>query len=429
MNKIMKKVSMLCITSLLFSSISAPVMADTYIENSNLYAMTQDAMYVPLKISQQIAQYYLDTVYQEEQIEKNDIYTVTNEYNSVYNVDNQLIGYLFRILNNSNEEIGYIITGNNNEVPTVFEACLGDVFTKHLEEAEKLYYISPLNIAIKTDGELISIQNNKPIDLSNINSMVRRGKQNNKEEKKNEWDTLLSVLNNQSVTTSAQLTLNNTRAAHTIYSVYNEPDFVNISDRYYGGNQSWYTSPYKTGNSCGPVAAANLMAYFAKEYPSYADVYPYSDILDSYFHKANFLKHMNKMYDYLNPTIIGVASISQFRSGLNKYIYDLTGGSISYKDFRVSTYSTLVNGTIGGLKQKAPVALLVLDIENGGSGNLEGSQGDSFAMHWITITKYFKDGNTSSEQIAFSSWGLRYSVPLYDFWYMYDIEGGIYYYY
>ena len=171
MNKIMKKVSMLCITSLLFSSISAPVMADTYIENSNLYAMTQDAMYVPLKISQQIAQYYLDTVYQEEQIEKNDIYTVTNEYNSVYNVDNQLIGYLFRILNNSNEEIGYIITGNNNEVPTVFEACLGDVFTKHLEEAEKLYYISPLNIAIKTDGELISIQNNKPIDLSNINIM------------------------------------------------------------------------------------------------------------------------------------------------------------------------------------------------------------------------------------------------------------------
>lgn len=152
------------------------------------------------------------------------------------------------------------------------------------------------------------------------------------------------------------------------------------------------------------------------------------DVLDnSYFSKTNFLSHMETMYDYLSPTIIGVSSLSQFRNGVNDYMYDTLGRRISYDEFTVSRYSTTVDGLIDGLIEKVPVALLVLDVENGSSGDLEGSDGDSFAMHWITITKYFKDGNTSDEQIAFSSWGYRYSVPLYDFWYIYDIEGGIYY--
>ena len=271
------------------------------------------------------------------------------------------------------------------------------------------------------------MQNGELIDLSNTNALVKESKKINKEVKKNEWDILLDVLEDRETTTSSQIKLQDTKASHTIYSVYSESDFVNINDRYYGGNQSWYTSPYKTGNSCGAVAAANMMAYLAKEYSSYSDLYAYSDLNSSYFSKTNFLKHMETMYDYLKPTIIGVSSLSQFRNGVNDYMYDTLGGRISYNDFTVSRYSTIVDGLIDGLIEKVPVALLVLDVENGSSGDLEGSGGDSFAMHWITITKYFKDGNTSNEQIAFSSWGYRYSVPLYDFWNIYDIEGGIYY--
>lgn len=427
MNKIRKKFSMLCASCMLLSSISIPVVADTRMPNTNLYALTSDVTYLSVEVSKNVVQYYLDSVYEEEQFEKNELYTITDKYNLVYNIDNQQIGYLFRIINKSNEEIGYIIAGNNNEVSTVFEACIGNLFAKDLSGSEKLYYISPLNLAIESNDQLRSVQSGKLIDLSNINLLTKEGRQINKELKKNEWDTLLDVLDNSGATTSSQITLQDTKASHTTYSVYSEADFVNIDDRFYGGNQSWYTSPYKTGNSCGAVAAANMMAYLAKEYFSYSDLYAYSDLDNSYFSKTNFLSHMETMYDYLSPTIIGVSSLSQFRNGVNDYMYDTLGRRISYDEFTVSRYSTIVDGLIDGLIEKVPVALLVLDVENGSSGDLEGSDGDSFAMHWITITKYFKDGNTSDEQIAFSSWGYRYSVPLYDFWYIYDIEGGIYY--
>ena len=34
----------------------------------------------------------------------------------------------------------------------------------------------------------------------------------------------------------------------------------------------------------------------------------------------------------------------------------------------------------------------------------------NFDSHWVTITKYFKDGTTEKGSIAFSSWRKRFSV-------------------
>ncbi len=33
-----------------------------------------------------------------------------------------------------------------------------------------------------------------------------------------------------------------------------------------------------------------------------------------------------------------------------------------------------------------------------------------FRLHWMTITKYFKNGITGDKFVAFSSWGRRFSI-------------------
>lgn len=80
-----------------------------------------------------------------------------------------------------------------------------------------------------------------------------------------------------------------------------------------------------------------------------------------------------------------------------------------------------VDGVIEGLSHECPIALLFWDPDNGGMDDPD------FAFHWITMTKYYKDNNTQIEYFACSSWGERYSLPLYDYWWSYWIEGGIYY--
>ena len=130
---------------------------------------------------------------------------------------------------------------------------------------------------------------------------------------------------------------------------------------------------------------------------------------------------METMYDYITPGILGVISTDAFDSGMRDFMQDCGIYSITSNEVNASRYDVFVDGVTEGLSHECPIALLFWDPDNGGMDDPD------FAFHWVTMTKYYKDNNTQIEYFACSSWGERYSLPLYDYWWSYWIEGGIYY--
>ncbi len=129
---------------------------------------------------------------------------------------------------------------------------------------------------------------------------------------------------------------------------------------------------------------------------------------------------MEKLYDFLDPGILGVPSTDDFDSGMTDFMRDCGVYSITSNKINASRYDVFVDGVTEGLSHGCPIALLFWDAENG-------AMSPDFSFHWITVTKYYKDNNTQTEYFACSSWGKRYSLYLYDYWWSYWVEGGVYY--
>ena len=56
-------------------------------------------------------------------------------------------------------------------------------------------------------------------------------------------------------------------------------EFVKIlygDEKYFGGNQFWYSTHVGKVSGCGPVAAANILAYLAQTYPEMTQLYKYN---------------------------------------------------------------------------------------------------------------------------------------------------------
>jgi hypothetical protein len=116
--------------------------------------------------------------------------------------------------------------------------------------------------------------------------------------------------------------------------------------------------------------------------------------------RADFLKHMDTLYSYINPGILGETSLENFTSNIEKYASD-KGVSlkrvISSASFTLDNTATYIKN---GLNSDCPVAILNLTLPGGDY---------EYAWHWMTITKYFRDVN-DNRWIAVSSWGKRYSI-------------------
>ena len=190
-------------------------------------------------------------------------------------------------------------------------------------------------------------------------------------------------------------------------------DFFYLDNYYYGGNQSWwgkatfkylrFFSKKKSDVGCATVAASNVMAYLAKSV-GLKKLYPYK------YTKSDFLKMMNKMWNYVTPGAAGFWWLSDYVKGVEKYAKSV--GVSSLKGVWSSKTSNLNNAiqyVKDGLKRNCPVTLVV----HGNSKLKDEEKGYSFSWHWVVITSIIdnrdKNGN-GSVKIKVSSWGKKYTL-------------------
>ena len=119
----------------------------------------------------------------------------------------------------------------------------------------------------------------------------------------------------------------------------------------YGGDQGWYSTSTKRERGCGPVAAANITNYLAK------------------------IKNSSKYGNLYNGNTSCVTNSSSF------------------------TLDNVANYIKAGLNINSPVATL----------NTKKWSDYEYEWHWMTITKYYRDGN-DNRWIAVSTWGQRRSI-------------------
>ena len=438
-----KVVSLLLILGLSFSVFPQTLMASELTNNNEktkLFKKNENRTEYSIETLKKVAQYHLDTFYLSDQELRKTKFIVTDTYMAVYNKDDKKVAYIISVKDDRDNEIGYVMVGSNNESPIILEASIHEPLLNKIEKEnsdnKKLIYLGPVSLGYKekqntNDKELytdvrkrtqikVADVSEKDKSIANINKSTVEQLQNENKEK---WDKLLGVLNEASLEKVGAYAY----ISPTVYEVEDEPNFVKMYDYNkglyaYGGNQSWYVSPYTTNSSCGSVAAANITAYLAQHKSDYYGGLYNGSINNDKFYKYEFINHMEKLYDNLKPGILGVPTVESFIKGVTSYINKDAGSTLIPTPYTInaSTYATYREGVTDGLKEESPVAVLFWEVEN---WELD----PDFSFHWITITKYFKDNNTGNEYFACSSWGKRYSLSFYDYWWNYWVAGGVYY--
>ena len=171
------------------------------------------------------------------------------------------------------------------------------------------------------------------------------------------------------------------------------------NDYYYGGYQDWLTelgiSQFYADRSCGVTAAANMMYYMATHVPGKSALYNQSSSLT----KAKFNAFQRSVYDYLNPSIVGVPFLSNMINGVVNYAASRNVTLTPITSPAAWTHSNVLNYMKTGLNAESPV--LVLNW-NSPIPDLE--------LHWVTVTKIY--GDNVSMYMVTSNWGER---ETYDF--------------
>lgn len=151
-----------------------------------------------------------------------------------------------------------------------------------------------------------------------------------------------------------------------------------INNMSFGGNQSWYQKSWPRKSGCGPTAAANILAYIAHTREGMANLYK-PDTLG----KSDFLKHMECLFQFVTPGLMGVNHIDKFVKGISRY-GSSQGHNLNIKVLTIEEIRGAEDGkglvaefVRNGLEADCPIAFLNL------------SRGHELRLqdwHWITIT-------------------------------------------
>ena len=179
--------------------------------------------------------------------------------------------------------------------------------------------------------------------------------------------------------------------------------FIPIPDSnggyYYGGYQGWLTeqgvSQFYANRSCGVTAAANVMYYMATHVSGKSALYNQTGSLT----KAKFNTFQKSVYNYLNPSIIGVPTLNAMINGVVDYAESRNVTLTPITSPASWTHSNVRNYMSAGLNAESPV--LVLNW-NSPIADLD--------WHWVTVTKLY--GDNVSMYMVTSNWGER---ETYDF--------------
>jgi hypothetical protein len=147
----------------------------------------------------------------------------------------------------------------------------------------------------------------------------------------------------------------------------------------FGANQEWYKKSWNKEAGCGPTCASIISAYLAMTREKYEALYHEKSL-----NKDDFINHMDELFRYVTPGVMGVNHIDKFIRGMLDYAKDkgvkLTPHSFSVenmfqKDRKPEQLKAFVEEA---LSADCPIAFL--NLSRGEETKLQG-------WHWITITE------------------------------------------
>lgn len=346
--------------------------------------------------------------------------TPSNDFVNLYDIDGNLYAYMVPLIEDGVDEVGYITITAIDNAYSFYEIYIKDNAVKQMKktmnsvkktgETAKLILYPPNQYFVQTtnnttrsteskyfviDGDNITIHKTAESFQQQKNELRKAYTNSKTTENKESLSRELKTLKAQTLQSSAAVTA----VADENYPIKNEQNFVNAGGSY-GGNQKWYSNSNWRGNGCGPVAAANITCYLGKTLGG-----KYAPLYTRTMSRSDFIAHMVELYQALNPPPTGLLDL------ISTKLYASKKG-VSLTEHRISTDKSNIENTARGIKtalsQNKPVAAIntsfnVEIVDTGGYKN-------DYGWHWITITKYHKDGPTGTRYIALSTWGVRRSI-------------------
>ncbi|WCF07475.1 hypothetical protein NDS46_24690 [Paenibacillus thiaminolyticus] len=404
-------VAVFMVITLLASLLSTSVFAETT-EVDNGLAISSTKL-LPrrdvMKIVDMNLQGYLSTDTQTQ----GKTLTASEDFIPLYDLHNNMFAYMVPLLENG-KDIGYMTVGAIEDGYATYNILIEDNITSNILSelnetnasdtgSAQLVFIPPMQYILKREMN----QSVQYFDITNIRQIheVTNTIEKNQSVIQDAYKNIRNEENREHMRNLQQASPSySTLAAKEDVSLYSERTYGNfVPIEYsngvysYGGNQNWWDSgSNQAERGCGPVAAANITNYLAKIKDSrkYGKLYS-----GNTWSLSDFMKHMNTLYDYINPGMFGEVSVSDFASKVERYAKD-KGVTLSRvtdnSSFTLDNTATYIKA---GLSIDSPVATL----------NTKKWSNYDYEWHWMTITKYYRDPN-DNRWIAVSTWGKRHSI-------------------
>lgn len=194
--------------------------------------------------------------------------------------------------------------------------------------------------------------------------------------------------------------------------------------KYYGGDQSWFSTRVGRYSGCGAVAAADIFAYLALQNPALSALY---DSDSPGMTKERFLTYMEVVLKYVAPLKIpftdipygGLTSLERFTRYCDRFIKSrgvkLKGRYIDGKTLKLEQ---AVDEIAAQLEKDNPVALLVMQNSKLKCVSYTDAHGEPVTadvrFHWMVITALEKTGDKI--EITVSSEGGKLKLDFTDVW-------------
>lgn len=382
----------------------AAAVSDAYRATKEM--LSRNAEYLTTSEILSIAQVNIDAFISDEITYQADTIYPSEDFISVFDLYGNVFAYLVPLNKIDEGEIGYIIVGALRDGFTSYSTNLNPESIQYIRDVmsedsnSSLIMIPPFTMMVKMGEKYYDISSKE--DMVDVTSSISGYELDyveeysiiRKEERKEDIRNILDM-------SEKEIETYENRALGA--TLRGEANFVNINGTFYGCNQEW-TQDYKA-NGCGPAAAANVLYYMSDQKSSCSSLYPYSTIS-----KTNFTNYLEDVCDYLDPSMIGMMSYSQWATKVKSFA-NTKGVSLSYKSYPFSySQENCEQFIFNGLRANSPVATL-----NARLGSSRVSI-DGLNYHWITVTKF--NSTSAGSQITFSTWGERESFN-FDTYYAY----------
>jgi hypothetical protein len=337
----------------------------------------------------------------------------SKDFLPLFDLDHNIFAYMVPLLE-QDQEIGYMTVGAIVDGYATYEIniqpkqTMSDIRNIILRKQEDLkssnveiVFIPPFDYLLKiSDSDGNDKYLNLAMDDQDITEKVIQKKADLTEDygrirKLQNEEHIQSLLGSTSFTTSAVPIENVSLTIENNYGMF-VPVEYSSGNYSYGGDQGWYSTSTKRERGCGPVAAANITNYLAKIKNSSKYGNLYNGNTSS---KTDFVSHMDKLYSYINPGLFGEISVNSFKSSVEKFASDRGVSLNGVTNSSSFTLDNVANYIKAGLNINSPVATL----------NTKKWSDYEYEWHWMTITKYYRDGN-DNRWIAVSTWGQRRSI-------------------